>query len=90
MTNIVTQDYDMGNQTTVTTVTLAGGLATLTIWITGVYAPELMAQAPAGVEAAITVIFSSLIAYFKSYQTTDYYRSREFSGAGAESSKKES
>ena len=46
--------------TTVQTVGLAGGLAAILMWIGGVYLPELFKDAPPGIEAAITAVFSSL------------------------------
>ena len=58
----------MGNTTTVTTVGLAAGLATVVLWLLGAYAPDLMANAPAGLEAAITGIFAAGVGYIKEAQ----------------------
>ena len=55
----------MDNQTTVTTVSLAAGVATVTLWLLGFFQPELMAAAPVGLEAAITGIFASVVGYIQ-------------------------
>lgn len=53
----------MSTSTKVHTVGFAAGLATVFMWLTGYFAPELMAEAPVGLEAAITGIFSVLTGY---------------------------
>ena len=55
----------MGNQTTVTTVSLAAGAATVSLWLLGYFQPELMAAAPVGLEAAITGIFAAVVGYVR-------------------------
>ena len=51
----------MNGSTNVQVVGLAAGLATIVMWLLGFFAPELMASAPTGLEAAITGIFSVLV-----------------------------
>ena len=48
----------MNGRTNVQVVGLSAGLATVVIWLLGFFAPELMATAPTGLEAAITGIFA--------------------------------
>lgn len=55
-----------GNDTTVTTMTLAGSAAVIALWVMGYYQPDLMASAPAGLEGAIIVLFSAVIGWVKS------------------------
>ena len=55
----------MGNQTTVGTVTLAAGSATIALWLLGYFQPELMDAAPVGLEAAITGVFAAVVGYIK-------------------------
>lgn len=43
---------------------LAGALAFLVMVAIGIFAPETADQIPMGTEAAITVVFSTLVAYF--------------------------
>lgn len=42
---------------------LAGGLAVIVFWVLGYFAPDLMATAPTGLEAAFTAVFSQFIAW---------------------------
>jgi len=56
---------DTGLRTS-TNAGLAGGIAVLIIWVGGMFAPESMANAPAGLEAAITGIIMALVARFSS------------------------
>ncbi|KKK74167.1 hypothetical protein LCGC14_2886500 [marine sediment metagenome] len=51
----------MGGSTNVQVVGLAAGLATVLMWLLGFFYPELMSQAPTGLEAAITGIFAVLM-----------------------------
>lgn len=55
----------MGNQTTVGTVSLAAGAATIALWLLGYFQPELMASAPVGLEAAITGVFAAAVGYLR-------------------------
>lgn len=55
----------MNNNTTVTTVGLAAGFATVALWLLGHFQPELMASAPVGLEAALTGIFTAVVGYVK-------------------------
>lgn len=55
----------MGNMTTVKDVSIGGALAVITLWLVGFFCPELVASLPAGGEAAISLLFTSLFAYFK-------------------------
>jgi len=45
-------------RTNVQIIGAAAALATITMWLLGYFAPGLMEQAPFGLEAAITAIFS--------------------------------
>lgn len=51
----------MNGKTNVQMIGLAAGLATVVIWLLGYFAPELMATAPTGLEAAITGIFAVVV-----------------------------
>jgi len=51
----------MGGKTNIQIVGLAAGLATVLMWLMGYFAPDLMGQAPAGLEAAITGIITVLV-----------------------------
>lgn len=51
----------MGNQTKVTTVTLAGALATLLVFVAGLAWPE--ARMPAGLEAALATLITALVGW---------------------------
>ena len=46
--------------TTVQTVGLAGALAAILMWLGGHFVPELFRDAPPGIEAAFTAVFSSI------------------------------
>ncbi len=48
----------MNGKTNVQVVGLAAALATIVMWLLGYFLPDLMATAPAGLEAAITGIFA--------------------------------
>lgn len=54
----------MNGSTNVQVVGISAGLATIVMWLLGYFAPELMASAPTGVEAAITGIFSVTVGLF--------------------------
>ena len=53
--------YKVNGSTNVQLVGLAAALATILIWILSHYAPALMADAPAGLEAAMTGIFTVIV-----------------------------
>ena len=53
----------MGNNTSVTTVGIAGGITVVVFWLLGYFAPEFMESAPTGAEAAVTAIVSALVGY---------------------------
>lgn len=53
----------MNRETNIQLVGLAAGIATVTMWLLGYFAPELAAQAPMGLEAAITGIITVLAGY---------------------------
>ena len=56
----------MGNETTVKTIGAAAAGATVAIWLLGFYAPDLMASAPVGLEAAVTALIASAVGYVRS------------------------
>lgn len=53
----------MNSKTNIQTVGIAAALATIFMWLLGYFAPGLMGEAPTGLEAAITGIFSVLVGY---------------------------
>lgn len=53
----------MNKETNVQLVGLAAGVATITMWLLGYFAPELADAAPVGLEAAITGIITVLVGY---------------------------
>ena len=54
----------MGNNTTVATVGGGALAATIVIWLLGYFAPDLMATAPAGLEAAFGGLITIALTYF--------------------------
>ena len=50
----------MNGSTNTQVIGLSAGLATVCMWLLGHYAPELMADAPTGLEAATTGILTVL------------------------------
>jgi len=54
-----------GNQTTVVTIGTASGITTILFWLIGFYQPELMAAAPAGVEAGVTGIVAATTGWIR-------------------------
>lgn len=48
----------MNGSTNVQVIGGAGAFAMIVIWLLGYFLPELMATAPTGLEAGITVLFS--------------------------------
>lgn len=42
------------DQTNVQTIGLAAGITVIIMWLLGYFAPDLMAEAPTGIEATIT------------------------------------
>lgn len=46
-------------------VGIGAAIATLAMWLGGYFAPDLMATAPTGVEAAITAIVATAAGWFK-------------------------
>lgn len=59
----------MNSQTTVQTIGVAAALATIFMWLLGYFSPGLMDQAPTGLEAAITGVFSVLVGYIRNAPT---------------------
>jgi len=57
-------------RTNVQVVGLAAGITTVILWLTGFFAPELMASAPTGLEAGITGIVTVIAGYFLKDDTT--------------------
>jgi len=55
----------MGNKTTVTTISIAGALTALFLWVIGYFYPEFMSTAPAGAESILTVLFAGILGFFK-------------------------
>lgn len=55
----------MGNMTTVKDVSIGGALAMLFLWLLSYYCPDLAASLPAGGEAAIGLLITSVFAYIK-------------------------
>lgn len=55
----------MGNKTTVTTLGIGGAITALLFWVLGYFSPDFMMSQPAGAEAALTVIFTAIISFFK-------------------------
>ena len=53
----------MNSKTNVTVVGIAGGAATIILWLLGFFQPELMNEAPTGLEAAITTVIAGVAAY---------------------------
>ena len=49
---------------TSTNVGIAAGLAVITMWLLGYFAPDLMTAAPVGLEAAITGVIAVVVARF--------------------------
>ena len=43
----------------------AGAASTIILWLAGYYAPELMATAPVGLEAAFTALIATVAGYMK-------------------------
>lgn len=58
---------DVGNQTSVTVVGVAGGLTTLGFWVLGYFAPAFIMSAPAGAEAAATTVLVGVLCYVLPY-----------------------
>lgn len=55
----------MNSQTNVKVIGVAAALTTVFMWLSTHFAPGLMADAPTGLEAAITGLFSVLVGYIK-------------------------
>lgn len=53
----------MNTSTNVQTTALAAGVTTVLLWLLGFFAPDLMAAAPTGLEAAITGIVAVAAGY---------------------------
>jgi hypothetical protein len=53
----------MNDQTNIQTVGLAAGATVIVMWLLGFFAPDLMATAPTGLEAAITGVVAVMAGY---------------------------
>jgi hypothetical protein len=53
----------VGQETSVTAVLVAGAGATILLWLLAYFAPGLMATAPASIENALGVIITAAICY---------------------------
>ena len=53
----------MNTSTNVQTTALAGAGAAILMWLLGFFAPDLMATAPTGLEAATTTIIAVAVGY---------------------------
>jgi len=54
----------MNDQTNVQTVGIAAGATVIVMWLLAFFAPDLMATAPTGLEAAITGVVAVIAGWF--------------------------